>query len=109
MNPKKEELTPFGVLLLRVLPTLAILIAFCACGYFFILPNASGLLCQFGLPTLPPQSISTLPPIGPAATSTPARAAATATPAIAGTPAGRASPTPARPGTPSGATPAAPT
>ncbi len=107
MSQNKDELTPFGVLLLRVIPTLAILGALCACGYFFILPNASGLLGQFGLPTLAPPPISTLPPIGPAVTSTPARAA-TATPAVAGTPAGRASLTPARPGTPSAATPAAP-
>ncbi|MGE5139118.1 MAG: hypothetical protein ACM3JD_06650, partial [Rudaea sp.] len=41
---QKEDLTLFGVLLLRVLPTLVVLGALCACVYFLVLPSLTGLV-----------------------------------------------------------------
>ena len=50
---KKEDLTPFGVFLLRVIPTVVILGGLCACLYFFVLPNANGLLSSVSGLTTP--------------------------------------------------------
>ncbi len=41
---QKEELTPFGVCLFRVLPAIVILGVLCACLYFLVLPNLAALL-----------------------------------------------------------------
>ncbi|MBI5877210.1 MAG: hypothetical protein HZB53_06145 [Chloroflexi bacterium] len=71
MNQPKEDLTPFGVLLLRVMPTLAAIGLLCACGYFFILPNAPEWLAgRVALPffaTAAPTATLTLRPAAPTA------------------------------------------
>jgi hypothetical protein len=41
---QKEELTPFGVCLFRVLPAIVLLGVLCACLYFLVLPNLAALL-----------------------------------------------------------------
>ncbi len=58
---QKEDLTLFGVLLLRVLPTLVVLGALCACVYFLVLPSVTGLITN-------PLGISQQP--GPVAVAT---------------------------------------
>ncbi|MGB8645992.1 MAG: hypothetical protein WCF84_12200 [Anaerolineae bacterium] len=79
---KKEDLTPFGVFLLRVIPAFAVLGILCACVYFLVLPNLANLLSTGS----GPQAVgpTTIPPtIVPAKRATQAPANQQSTPTAA--------------------------
>ena len=56
---QKEELTPFGVLLFRIVPTVLILAVVCVCAYLVVVPSLGALVFnQPASPTLPPLAVA---------------------------------------------------